>query len=399
MPPREASRVIAHLDECAACFAAFRGLYPALANPKTELDLDALLPLDEEPFHLDFAGHLRPFVDGETDEIINEIVTGHIAVCPSCGQELRDLQEFRDSLRWQQAAQAAPGPWARLSGWWQAHVGAVSVKSWAWAFGLLLACGVGMWLVWRGRTSPPAEIARQTETALTPTPFSQSTPTPNPVKEKPTPGPTPAPAAGDEPPPGVAMEVAQAIRAQKLTFPATLHGLGALAAQTGDPRGSGPATQPPTPAPAPQAPLGIVREARPVLSWAGAEGKMEYQVTITDAQNNVIATSPKLNQTNWRPAQTLPPGRLRWQVKAIVPTGSNIAGPNVLIYRLSLTEEARLQGIERATTSALARGVAYAQAGLLTEAAQALRQWLAQHPDSETARKLLSQVEARKNQI
>jgi hypothetical protein len=392
LPPREAGRVVAHLDECAACFAAFRGLFPALADPQREVVLESWP--DDEPFHLDYELHLQPFVDGETDDVDNEIITGHVAVCAPCGQALRELQEFRDSLLWQQAAHAAPSPGVRVrfAGWWHAHRRAVSLKSFAWALGILLACGVGAWLVWRWRTSRQTEIARNVPlTTPTPFPVVAASPAPTPDKDKPTPG--PAPVSPDEPAPDVPVEVTQAIRAQRLVFPPALNGLGLSLAQNGDPRGAGP-DAPPTKAPMPQTPLGVVREARPLLRWAGATGR-QYQVTIADAQNNIVAVSPKLTQTAWRPVRALPPGRLRWQVVAVETSGPGVSGPLATIYRLSPAEESRLRRIEQTTTSALARGVAYAQAGLLTEAAQAFRQWLTQHPDSETARKLLTQVEAR----
>jgi hypothetical protein len=395
VPPREASRIIAHLDACPACFAALRELFPAMANPAPEVDWSVLLGADE-PFHLDFEEHLQPFVDGETDETANEIVTSHIAVCPPCGQALRDLQEFRDSLRWQQAAQAAPGPWSRLSAWWQ--TGAWAGKSWAWVFGLLLACGVGAWFVLRRQTTPSVEIARTPATVATPALLATppATPAPSLGREKPTPGPTPKPFAPDEPPPGAPAEVAQAIRSQKLSFPVILQGLGLLATPSGGRRG-GNSEGPPSPAkaPQPQAPLGVTRETRPLLRWAGANGG-PYQITVTDEQNNVVAASPQLTQTTWRPAQALPPGRLRWQVEAVEPNGQRVPGPAAAIYRLSPAEEAKLRSVEQATTSALARGVAYAQAGLLAEAAQSLRQWLKQHPDSQAAQNLLKQIESRR---
>jgi predicted anti-sigma-YlaC factor YlaD len=393
LPPREAGRVVAHLDECAACFAAFRGLFPALADPQREVVLESWP--DDEPFHLDYELHLQPFVDGETDDVDNEIITGHVAVCAPCGQALRELQEFRDSLLWQQAAHAAPSPGvrARFAGWWHAHRRAVSLKSFAWALGLLLIVGGGLWFAWRRQATQRGDVAR-TEPPATPTPLPVTAPVPPPpATPRPAASPREAATPEDEPPPGVPVEVAQAIRAQRLVFPPALNGLGLSPAQNGDPRGAGP-DAPPTKAPMPQTPLGVVREARPLLRWAGATGR-QYQVTIADAQNNIVAVSPKLTQTAWRPANALPPGRLRWQVVAVETSGPGVSGPLATIYRLSPAEESRLRRIEQTTTSALARGVAYAQAGLLTEAAQAFRQWLTQHPDSETARKLLTQVEAR----
>jgi ribosomal protein S15P/S13E len=132
-----------------------------------------------------------------------------------------------------------------------------------------------------------------------------------------------------------------------------------------------------------------------LLRWAGANGG-PYQITVTDEQNNVVAASPQLTQTTGRPAQALPPGRLRWQVEAVEPNGQRVPGPAAAIYRLSPAEEAKLRSVEQATTSALARGVAYAQAGLLAEAAQSLRQWLKQHPDSQAAQNLLKQIESRR---
>jgi hypothetical protein len=389
LPPREASRVVAHLDGCAACFAAYRALFPA--DPQREVALE-----DDEPFHLDYEQHLQPFVDGETDEVENEIITSHVAVCPPCGQALRDLQEFRDSLRWQQAAQAAPGPWARLSAWWQAHSRAVLWKSFAWALGLLLILGGGVWFVWRRQAAPPDDLAR----AATPTPAPVATPTPHASPAlSPTPNVRPAETAPpeDEPPPGAPTEVAQAIRAQKLSFPPELNGLGVAGATAGQQRG----TDDPPPAdhagPTPTAPLGVARERRPLFRWQPTPGASSYVVTIADEQNNELARSPVLSNTAWRPAAALPPGRrLRWQVAASTPAGGRAFGPTANFYTLSAAAETRLRATEQATASALARGVAYAQAGLLDEAEQAFRAWLRQHPRSVTGRTLLEQVTAQR---
>ena len=47
----------------------------------------------------------------------------------------------------------------------------------------------------------------------------------------------------------------------------------------------------------PQAPLGVVREARPLLRWQDAAGLRQYQVTITDAQNNTSEFFPPFGPT------------------------------------------------------------------------------------------------------
>ena len=413
LPPSEASQVIAHLDGCAACFAAFRALWPALSDPQREVSLAALLPEDEEPFHLDFELHLQPFTDGATDDITREIINSHITVCPSCAQALRELLDFRDSLRWQQTARPAPQLtlWARFAGWWREHLRAASFRAVAYAFGLLLALGLGMWAWWRWPAAPPAQVAQQQAEAITPparAPSEPSPPTPS-VKSKPAVTP-PAPQTGppatetapadseEKPPPGVPAEITNTLRVGNLSFPAMLSSLGAsLPHNRSLPRTESPPLSAQTPALTPKTPLGVVREARPLLQWQGPAGEQQYQVTITDTQNNVIAISPQLAQAAWRPEQALPAGRqLRWQVTYLQPDGNRAYSPPVRFYRLSRNDEARLRQTEQATRSPLLRGVAYAQAGLLDEAAHAFREWLQQHPNSKTGRKFLAQVMARK---
>lgn len=148
-------------------------------------------------------------------------------------------------------------------------------------------------------------------------------------------------------------------------------------------------------------PLGlVVRSEQPTLRWHALEGAQSYQVIVTDADLNEVAASPTLNTTEWRISRPLKAGRIySWQVTAIK-DGAKITSP------VLPAPQAKFKVLDRATAEVLLKaeraypeshltlGVLYAEAGLLDDAEQHLRQFISNNPRNDLAQKLLQDVNA-----
>src|SRR5262245_47395543 len=98
----------------------------------------------EVPFHLDYEQYLEPYVDGKVNDIDREIVESHVALCPKCAEELRDLLAFKQ----QPAVAIRSSRWKR----WLPRWSLLSNPAWATAAviaGFILAMGVLFWTTYR----------------------------------------------------------------------------------------------------------------------------------------------------------------------------------------------------------------------------------------------------------
>ncbi|HEX5604433.1 MAG TPA: hypothetical protein VFX63_17855 [Pyrinomonadaceae bacterium] len=151
-------------------------------------------------------------------------------------------------------------------------------------------------------------------------------------------------------------------------------------------------------------PLGeVVRSQRPTFHWHVSGGVQSYTVTVTDADLNVIATSPPLKTPQWRISKPLKAGGIySWQVTALKDDGATITAP------VLPAPQAKFKVIDRSTAemlqqtqrtypdSHLALAVLYAEAGLVDDAEQQLRVLVRDNPQAGVAQKLLRQVQAMK---
>ncbi len=141
------------------------------------------------------------------------------------------------------------------------------------------------------------------------------------------------------------------------------------------------------------------RESRPTLSWQPLAGAKSYTVAIVDARFRVVAQSPALTETRWTPEHALPRGaNYSWQVTALQADGVKVISP------VSPAPQARFRVIEQSAfdevtrmesngvRSHLARGVVYAEAGLLDEARAEFTALVRDNPRSQLARRLLDSV-------
>ena len=148
-------------------------------------------------------------------------------------------------------------------------------------------------------------------------------------------------------------------------------------------------------------PLGqIVNSEQPTFRWRQLAGAQNYTVTVTDADLNVIATSPPLNTTEWRITSLLKDGRIySWQVTALKDgvriSSPVLPAPQAKFKVLDRSTSETLRQAQRAyPNSHLTLGVLYAEAGLLDEAEQELRVLVDDNPGARIALKLLQNVKA-----
>ncbi|MET0647437.1 MAG: zf-HC2 domain-containing protein [Pyrinomonadaceae bacterium] len=140
----------------------------------------------------------------------------------------------------------------------------------------------------------------------------------------------------------------------------------------------------------------VVRETRPALSWSPLAGARSYTVAVVDSKFTPVAQSRALNQTSWTTDAALARGAVySWQVTATLEDGTQVTAPaapapQARFRVLDAEAHDRLTRLEKAApNSRLARGVAYAQAGLLDEAEAELKELLKENPRSQVARDLL----------
>ena len=77
LEPDELLAVDRHLASCDVCHQRLFRSLPGAAKV-------AVSPSFEAPFHLDYAQHLEPYVDGKANDIDREIVDSHVALCSKC---------------------------------------------------------------------------------------------------------------------------------------------------------------------------------------------------------------------------------------------------------------------------------------------------------------------------
>jgi hypothetical protein len=142
----------------------------------------------------------------------------------------------------------------------------------------------------------------------------------------------------------------------------------------------------------------VLLTGRPVFRWTRLEGATSYTVEVYDSRFNRVASSPELTGQSWSMPGPLPGGVYAWQVKA-TKDGQEITSPlpPAPQARFRVLDQAKaneLAAAKRAYSSShLALGLLYAEAGLLEEAEQELRAVQKANPDSELARSLLGQIQ------
>ncbi|MCU1264370.1 MAG: hypothetical protein JWM21_688 [Acidobacteria bacterium] len=448
LPPGELPLVVTHLDECSACFAIMCDLFPLRTDPRRAVVLSSSTTgaegagEDDEPWHLDFDTHLQRFVDGNIDEVEGEVIESHLSACPDCAQAVRELREFKDSLRLRQlerelAADRAgrrPSPTLpsgrhRVRDWWRRASAPASLRV-VFAVSVLIVIIAAGFFWFTGRTGVSHSVLQQPQPApagnssvlaqrgesnkggpaasdsatQSGTPSDASSPTDL--------NPTPAVVLHDggtqitinsrgqltgleSLPAALHATVLQVLRSEALQLPSVLSKLAPSTIRTRGSASTSIADDQISPA------WQIIRSDRPMFRWPASTAGAQYEVTVFDERFNPISQSPPVSATSWQPERPLPRGRtLNWQVK-ISPhkSATGVQGEPVAQAKFSILSQNAADEVERVerlpTSSHLVRGVSYAQAGLLAEAEREFHALLQQNPDSSLVKRLLAQVNKR----
>ena len=371
-------------------------MLPAIGESEEKTIVEFLT--EKEEFHLDYENHLKPFVLKTADAVTHEIVESHIEVCPECLGDLRDLMEFHETL--ERETQEKSGFWTSLqklltNGNWRI----LALAS------LLIATVAGIFWLSRMNPEPPPEEAEvqspkskvqslpsespmsnvhRAKTAESPK-FNAQTPKPETEQVKPSesteseiqhpPSQIPNPKSDDF---------------VELKLPAVLN---KLKPEKNETYRSDNDNETPKQAIKIVSPNGLViRENTPLLRWENVAGIEKYEVKIFDNDDNALTGIDDFTSNSWR-APNLSGGKIyQWQVfaKKISPDGktANLLGQGKF-YIISRHDENRIAQAK----NALARGRAFAEAGLLREAALEFRKYLKENPNSENVKKFLRQVE------
>jgi hypothetical protein len=458
LAPGEFIRIARHLAACDDCQQELLTLapWPVQLDPLT-LDIDAAAADVSAPsFHLNYDEHLAPYVDGGSDEIDREIVESHVALCADCATQLHELFAVQAEI----AHPAGPTPPtsrpppAPPYGMFSARERGTGARRMAPA---LIACVTALMLIsvavmlWRARPEPTPRVGDQADrdaadstarsAPVSPTPTAQSASAPKtggnlPANDNERLTDTRQPAQATKPtqtaPPSPRAEANRLLvslndgvrtltldrqcrlggwpelptQYQRLVTDAllarhieTAPEIALLTDRAGRLRGSADSTD----KFALLSPAGtLTRTGQPTLRWQTLVGATGYTVKIYDAALNLVAVSPSLMQTTWRPATPLETGATySWQVTAEkdgVPVLAPQAQESRALFRvLSPAQQAELVRDELvAGDSHLLRGLVYARFGLLDEAEGEWQTLRAANPGAKVPRELLRQLKARR---
>ena len=408
-----------HLASCDACYARLPEGVDVSAPSFGSL---------EEPFHLDYEQHLKPFVDDQLDEFDREIVESHVALCSACAADLGDLQEFSKQPVHMQADAVGAAPWKQ----WvlpqlTASPFAVAFVVIVFIVGITLAV-----LLWSKRPgSAPVQQAVLSPSPQVPTPtprFNYDTVGPSPVDEtvkhdevKPADKPAkkriePGRISQDsllalndgggqvilnehgqmvgleELPADLRKTVAQVLTSRRFDVSPGLVDLKESVRVLRGDLDEVNAFQV-------LAPRGVVVESdRPTFRWRALEGAVDYIVRIYDSKLRDIESSGPLAGTEWKIPQPLQRGvTYSWQVRA-TKDGKTVISPKPPApeARFRVLDEESVAALENAkrlhSSSHLAMGVLYWKHGLIDEAEREFQALVSANPDSPVAAQLLESL-------
>lgn len=399
----EIMQTVLHLDECRECFGNFQKMFPDLSDAAREIATEIFTADEMETFHLDYAEHLKPFVDSEADAVTREIVENHLQNCSFCAQAVRDLREFSESFhspKTRKKSDTENSPKYFLPKFYGGNVWRLILPVIA-----ILILGAGVWLIWQQSESQSLFVENQApkiNPPLTANENSINPPTENSRNAPKTNFPTSLRKKDGKSekansnviqeleskqskeenliadlPTDLRAQVENVIRTQKVNLPPFIAELRAAQKL----RGNSDAEQQNILAPNDQS----VRFSAPIFRWRKF-GDSEYVVTIYDKDFNQIAVSPILKDEKWRANLSLKRGKIySWQVKSEKSSEFYTAQFKVL----EIEAVQRLKKVEnRTANSPLVRGIVYASEGLLNESALEFQKEIKKNPHDNLAEKL-----------
>jgi|SRR5579884_2655397 len=377
IPAGELLKVDSHLSGCRDCreeISRSYGVEAALTHRPSVRKKTT----DE---HLSY-GQLEAYIDGSMAVADSISLRNHTQSCPSCAEDLHDLESLRDELErslaeqepfWRQE-QETKG-WKLLRSPSFAHLRATT--------GLAAMILLGI-LIWQHSKRPAQNGNAATNM---PVPRAISTPVESQLS---------AEIAALEP--ADQQNVQQAIKERKIDFPAAVMNLGGsggtlMGESSGELRF------------AVTSPSGeFVLDSHPLFRWRPLAGANSYTVTIFDSRLNAVASSPALHDTKWKSSRALNSGRVYlWQVTATLNDGTVVnspqpPSPEAKFEVLDQTKSQKLEQFHQAHPEAhLVLGILYAESGVLERAEEELRQVPSADSSYQNAQDFLASIrEARR---
>lgn len=387
LPPREFLRVQAHLENCAECQRRVDEMFPNISERYEALFLEEMQNDVLNDFHLNYDEHLKPYIYETIDAVDREIVESHVEICAECREDLRDLLQFHRELEQEKEIRELSKPhwWQNLTEWFSA-----SSRKTVWlAFASILIL-IGAGLIWFFVSNsnnevtqnqqnqpdtfelPVNETAPNLENSAAQTNQNADLPKTNQSKT----------VNREQDLPKKEIEMANLVIPKfldelRINEDGTLRGKGELPTKkisVIEPNGT------------------VIRSSSPVLRWENVPNAESYEVSIFDNDFNRITKIENIKGTSQRIANLARGKIYQWQVSAKTVTADgktqNYLGQGKF-YIVSQQDENKINQAK----NSLERGRAFAEAGLLTEAANEFRTYLKENPDSENAKKFLRQVE------
>lgn len=417
--------ILEHLDDCEDCCHFLQHTFRRQNNyAPIVIDLSPESWLRHE--HLDYEW-LIAYVDETMDSDEREMTENHLQLCRSCNEEVKEFIAWRRESEPELKVRYLPddviksrrkdSSWLR---WFR-----LPFKP-RFAFGSLLALGaviVLMHIFLRPNSGPPlkqqAAISPSVSVSLTPNNHQAALPPPIPTPRVANNKPPYAagtklerePAAKlthrrldrknivavnglEEVPAELQRTVAEFLSAEKIERPIVLDD---LAGDKSGLRGEGSSSIIKLLSPAGV----VIAEGRPTFRWERAETAESYRIYVSDARGNKVADSGSLppSESQWSPPLSLKRGEVySWAVGAIV-NGEEIispspSAPEVKFRVLSTAMAQSLDRVKQTTNSPLARGIVYAQAGMIAEAEREFQTLVNKNPDAPLPARLLRLVQS-----
>ncbi len=385
LSPREFLRLQAHLETCEGCQRRLAEMFPNIAEREEVLLIEDLQADVKYDFHLNYDEHLKPFIYENISVIDKEIVESHVEVCAVCREDLRDLLNFHRELEQEREIRELSKShwWTQIANWFSAPNRKIL---WLACATILLCVGAG--LAWLFLSKPTDEIAKKPSNAAViendqtvsnininqmPIPINQNT-----VTSK----------ADSNSENQNAIETPKEPEVANLVLPKFLNDLRINENETL--RGNNDSPTQKITVISPNAT--IIRDSSPILIWQNVPNIENYEITVFDENDNRIAKFENVKGNSQRISNLLKGKIYQWQVsaKSVLENGkqTDFIGQGKF-YIISQADENKINQAK----NSLEKGKAFAEAGLLAEAASQFRQYLKQNPNSENAKKFLRQIE------
>ena len=142
----------------------------------------------------------------------------------------------------------------------------------------------------------------------------------------------------------------------------------------------------------------LISDERPTFTWTALAGAATYTVSVYDSNLRLVRMSQPVSETHWSIPERLSRSKVyTWTVTAVRDDKEIIAPALPTRAEFKVIDESQLLRVGRRIDRGLshaARGVIYAEAGLLDEAEREFRVYLTLHPSDERATTLLETVES-----